>query len=535
MSKIKQNNNPSKEKIEKLIHLLNSGQALKAEKESKRLLTKYKKSITILSILAATQVAQEKLKNALHSYKKIIEINPKHAETYLNLAVINEKMGFIQESINNYNSVTELQPNNVEAFFNKGVLLQASQNYNDAIISYNQAIKLQPNHHKAFNNIGQSFQKTGNLTKALSSYSSAIKINPDFYEAYYNQALALEDSGKIYEAIQSYQNALDINNTDPQILWNLSLLQIMTGDLKNGWSNYEYGKFTKEKDRRFVQTPFLHWKGEKLTNKRILITAEQGIGDEIMFCSCIPDLLQKKPSQIIIECDQRISTILTHSFKHATTVVRHNRSKNEWAKELGKVDYHLQAGDLPSFFRSNAKNFPKTGSYLIPDVHLVSKWKKRFDTLDHAFNIGISWKGGINDHQRSINLFKFEKIFSLNANFINLQYGDYNDDIKSCQKQYNITINDWEDVDPLVDLDNFFAQIAALDLVISVDNSTVHFAGAIGVKTYALLPYISNYRWMINTDRSMWYPSVTLLRQNKPDNWDNVLTKIHSKLNTTLA
>ena len=535
MSNIKQNNNPSKEKIERLIQLLNSGQNLKVEKDSKRLLTKYKKSITVLSIIAAAQVAQDKLKNALHSYKKITAINSKHLETYLNIAIINEKLGHIQESINNYNYVIELQPDNIKAYFNKGILLQASQQYNDAINSYKQVIKLQPSNYEAFNNIGQAFHKIGDLKKALKSYLSAIKLNPVFYEAYYNQALALEDSGKIYEAIQSYQNALDINNSDPQIHWNLSLLQIMTGNLKDGWQNYKYGKFTKEKDRRFVQTPYVNWNGEKLTNKRILITAEQGIGDEIMFCSCIPDLIKHGPSQIIIECDQRISKILTNSFEHIATISRNNRSDDQWKKELGEVDYHIQAGDLPSFFRSNNKDSPQTVSYLIPDTQLIKKWKKRYDKLEHAFNIGISWKGGINDQNRSFDLSKFVNIFSLNANFINLQYGDYSHEITLCQEQYNITINDWDDADSLLDLDNFSAQLAALDLVISVDNSTLHFAGAIGVKTYALLPYMSNYRWMINTNRSLWYPSVTLFRQKKSSNWDNVLNEIHSELNTILA
>ena len=488
--------NPSQDLINKLVKIYQLGQISKAEKMSRKLLKKFPKSPVVISILGATLVSQEKFKHALHAYNKIIQLNPSHTETY----------------------------------FNRGIVFQKLKQFQNSIDSYDQAIKLNPDYPQAFNNRGYALQELGNLNQAIDSYNQAILLKPDYFEAYYNQGTALEDLRKIDEAIISYTKAIQTKKNDVEARWNLSLLLIMTEDLKNGWKEYEFGKLTDKKYRRSIQIPYTPWKGEKLSGKVILITAEQGIGDEIMFSSCFPDIITQNPKRIVVECDSRISALLENSFQSIQTIKRKNRSQAEWKEDAGSVDYQVSTGSLPKFFRQDMSQFPQKKSFLLPNKALVKKWKNRYALLGDGLKIGISWKGGNNDLQRSINLQDWTEIFKFKMHFVSLQYGDCMQEIKQLKKEKNVHIHSWNDADPLTDLDNFSAQISALDLVISVDNSTVHFAGAVGTTVYVLLPLLSNYRWMQYRDDSPWYPTMKLFRQVSHNNWNNVFYDIEKEL-----
>lgn len=556
-------------KLVNLIALVQSGKLSEAERMSKKLLKKLPRSPAIINILAASLVGQGKFKKALHAYNKILEINPKHAETYFNRGIVFQNLNRFEDSIDSYNHATDLKPNHSQAIlnrghafqslkkyesalenynqvitlepnlsdgnYNKGVVLQQLGKYEESVDSYNQSINLNPNHYQSFNNKGFSLQKIGKFKQALKAYNQAISLKPDYFEAYYNKAIVLEDLGEIDRAISSYKKALEIKKDDVEVRWNLSLLLILTGDLKKGWKEYEYGKLTIKRDRNVAQTPFASWNGENLSEKTILITTEQGIGDEIMFSSCIPDIFKQKPKKVIVECDKRISNLFKTSFKSIHCVNRKNRSLEEWKGVANNIDYQISIGSLPHFFRQDLSQFPSRKSFLLPNKHLVGKWKKRYNLLGNGLKIGISWLGGISDIQRSIALNNWTKILKLKAHFINLQYGDCGDEIKQLKKQYNIHINDWDDSDPLSDLDNFAAQISELDLVISVDNSTVHFSGALGVPTWVMLPLTSNYRWMLKRDDTPWYPTLKLFRKNQSTDWDDVFSAIESELKAISA
>ena len=564
MTKQTQSSIPPKEQIEKLIKIYESAQFIKTEKLCRKLLKKYPNTAIIFSILAASLVAQNKLKNALHTYNKIIQFNSKNAEAYYNRAIVYQKLKQYQNAIDSHSKAIKLQahypeafnnrgyayqhlnelelalkdyttavalsPNYAEALFNQGVAFQMLAQYKQAVKSYSSAIDHQPYYSEAFHNRGYAYYQLNELDKALNDYNKAITIKPNYHEAFYNQGIALEDSGKIKDAIKSYKKAIEINEQDLESCWNLSLLLLITGDLKNGWINYECGKYTKNKDRRSVEVPYTTWNGQNLLNKEILITAEQGIGDEIMFCSCLPDIIKQKPKRVIFECDSRITKLINDSFKSIQTVYRKNRTKKEWEEAIGSVDYHLSSGSMPMFFRNSLEQFPKYNSYLKSDKKLTNKWKDRFKQLNNKLNIGISWRGGLNDKNRSIELHQWHQIFQYDANFINLQYGDCQDEINQLKEQYGVEIYHWSDTDPLSNLDNFAAQISALDLVISIDNSTVHFSGALGVDTWVLLPLNANYRWMQELNQSPWYPSMQLFRQTKPNSWCNVFNRLSKTL-----
>jgi hypothetical protein len=207
------------------------------------------------------------------------------------------------------------------------------------------------------------------------------------------------------------------------------------------------------------------------------------------------------------------------------------------------LDYWLFIGSLPKIFRKALADFRDHRPYLKPDKTLISNWQRRFEGLPHKINIGISWLGGSqpkNKEDRSLSLEQILPILSTvrkNANIINLQYGSHKTELEDFSQRSGLTIFDWEDCDPLNNLESFSAQIGALDFIISIDNSTVHFAGAIGTPAYVLLPFDQDWRWLENQSDSYWYPSIlTLFKQSEAGNWDipiqNVIEALDKKLRT---
>ncbi len=164
----------------------------------------------------------------------------------------------------------------------------------------------------------------------------------------------------------------------------------------------------------------------------------------------------------------------------------------------------------------------------------LRKWHERFAELGNGLKVGISWRGGRKPgvrRSRSTTLDQWIPVLRTpGVQFINLQYGECRQELATCPEQHGISIHDWDDADPVADLDDFAAQIAALDLVISIDNATVHMSGALGVPVWTLLPFAADYRWMTGTDTSPWYPSMTLFRQPEPRDWKTVFDRVVCEL-----
>ena len=330
----------------------------------------------------------------------------------------------------------------------------------------------------------------------------------------------------------SYDKAIELRPDYAEAHWNLSILLLLLGDLRNGWQKYEYGRLTKNIKRRVVLAPYPLWNGEPLADKGILITAEQGVGDEVMFASCIPDLINLNPKKIILECDLRLAPLFARSFPQLD-IQGKDRKDVDWLKELEDIDFQVAIGSLPVFFRPKLDSFPYRRSFLKPAPELFAKWRSRYAGIGKELKIGLSWRGGKDKNVkriRSIDLPFWEPIFRSGAHFVNLQYGDHSEEINQIELEMGIHIYDWEDADPLVDLDSFAAQIAALDLVISVDNSTVHIAGAVGTPVWGLIPYNPDWRWMLKRSNSLWYSTVHLFRQQKIGDWNEVIDTISTKL-----
>jgi hypothetical protein len=289
---------------------------------------------------------------------------------------------------------------------------------------------------------------------------------------------------------------------------------------------YDAGLDTPERSRLTLQAPI--WEGQKVVNtESIFVSAEQGLGDEIMFLSCLPDL-EKQASNIIYEVDSRLLPIVERSFPAVKFVKRHSASN----KDI-QPGFQIAAGSLPHLFRNKLDDFPESGQFLFADKDKVEKWRDRYGSLGPGLNIGITWRGGtrVDPKKRSISLEQLRHFLETpGCNFIDIQYGDTQVERTSFENDHHIKIHRFDECQPMKEQDDFASQLYALDLIIGVSNATLHLAGALGIKAWSLLPFVPSWRWGYEGSSTAWYPSLKLYRQAKAGDWKSVIDDIGKDL-----
>ena len=471
--------------------------------------------------------------DAIDCFDRALEIDPAAADVTYNRANALCALGRFDEAIADYRAAIERTPGRFELWNNLGTALKESGRFADALAALRRSLILAPTSAETYNNLGAVYQFQGAGPIAADCYRQAIALDPGLCAAHTNLGNVAADRGQAKTAIAHYEQVLEIDPTSAEANYNRSLELIRSGRWTEGWNSYHW-RWKRNVLRRKIPGP--EWNGEDLSTRTILVYAEQGIGDEIMFASCLPEVIERSRA-CLIECDPRLVGLLGRSFPRATVVARPLPIDD--AGGSPRFDVHAAMGSLPKFFRTDEAEFPCRGGYLSVDVDAVEQWRTRFDELGESLRIGLSWRGGAEPdarRKRSTRLEQWQPILSLpGITFVNLQYGDCRDDLAGVKSALGVTVHDWPDADPLTDLDNFADQIAALDLVISVDNSTVHMAGALGTPAWTLLPVASDWRWMLDREDSPWYPSMRLFRQSTPGNWDNVFARLVRELCTRFS
>ena len=466
---------------------------------------------------------------AIACYRKAIAIKPSYAEAHYNLARALDSLQRWGDAATSYQRAIAIKPDYAEAHFNLGNTLKDQDNLDEAVASYRKALAINPEYVKAHNNLGVTFQDLNKLDEALACYSRALAIQPDYAEAHNNFGNTLKELYQLDEAVARYRKVLAIKPDYAEAHVNLSYALQLQGNLKDGWEEYEWRSKTKKTGTRTLAIEM--WPGSSLRGKSILVYAEQGVGDEITFASCIPDLVEQFPNKFFLECSPRLEALFARSFPGAHVHGTKKDTDLSWLDEIGRPDYALPIGSLQKFFRNSIADFPERQAYLTPNPDLVEKWTGRLAGLKKGLKIGISWKGGSKPsiaRKASIPLPEWRPLLSMNATFINLQYGDISEEIAALG---DFQIHDWPDNDPLKDLDNQAALISCLDLVITIDNATVHMAGALGAKTWALIEPLPDWRWPeVFGDSPPLYRSVRLFRQKRLFEWGDVFKRVETAL-----
>ncbi|HKD36283.1 MAG TPA: tetratricopeptide repeat protein [Pirellulales bacterium] len=485
------------DQIKLAAELLNSGDVDTAERIGHELIATAPQNINVLRLAGAIARKQGRLEESLDYFRRAVALNHRKGLLHFELGTAYTELKRSEEAYECYTKAVQLDPSLQPAYVNLSAIMEQHERYDEAI----------------------------------AWAEKAIALKPDCGLSYYNVANAQRELGQLDAAIENYSRALEFKPDRAKTLWNLGICHLLAGNFRKGWPLFEQRQDAQEVFfDRYTQP---RWDGSSLAGKTIVVHAEQGIGDEILFASCFPDLLPLAKRCIFV-CDPRLEKLLTRSFPQAGAY-GHLRRK-DWSPPAipEPFDVQIPAGSLPLYFRTSPDGFPQRERFLDVDPTLLSMWRERLEALGPGLKIGISWRAGgkpAESRKRTIPLDRWAGILATpKTHVINLQYGDATADIAATESLFGVKVHDWEQGDPLVDIDSFAAKIAALDLVISVGNATVHIAGAVGTEAWALLPKVPSWRWMISGEQSPWYGCVRLFRQQAGGDWQPVLSRIESML-----
>jgi len=522
--------------LQKALNYLQQGKLDKAEKQYKVILKKYPIHSDALNLYGVVLHRRNKPQQAIGVIKKAIRINPNTSAYHFNLGVICQGSGKLVEAIKAYENSLKLRSDNSAVWSNLGSSLQQLERYQVAI--GNNIVKPELAFQNYENDVDTVDKNQGLLDKAINCYQQALSCNPKDVSALVNLGSLYKETGQIDKALDIFDHALNevqlSNAGNDQIHWSKSTALLMLGQYREGWGEYEWG-LQNDLWRTTLKYSIPIWSRDYLTDKHLLLVAEQGVGDEIMFLSCLEDIFCQF-KKVTIECDSRLVALFERSFPTAHVFFISNKKYSFAPPPLDlEIDCQLSIGTLPHFYRNDEAEFPRHSGYLVPDLQKKEKWEHRFNKLGRGVKVGISWRGGRDKEvieKRSTLLLKHWAVLlqTQGVYFINLQYGECKEDLLEVSRQLDISIYDWDDVDPLKDLDEVAAQVAALDIVISIDNTTVHMAGALGIPTWTLLPYAADWRWQMNRIDTPWYPSMRLFRQTVAGDWDAVFSKVSEQL-----
>ncbi|TLP72271.1 tetratricopeptide repeat protein [Pseudomonas nitroreducens] len=392
----------------------------------------------------------------------------------------------------------------------------------------------------ALHMMAQVYLYTGRTHDSVAACQAGLELDPTCEPLMFNLAVAQEMLGRYREAFHDYSRVLKLDPTNDETHNNLSHLMLRLGEFESGWRHYEWRWGTALKDQH-VDFPLPRWQGEALAGRSLLVWREQGIGDQIMFSSMLPSLIQRG-GKLKYEVETRLVPLLQRSFPDVELIQRSRVPVQEDGREVIKLgwpatDFQIPMGSLGLQLRPSIAHFPDQLSFLRADPQRSEQLRAEYQRLFPGKRlVGVSWRGGNSignqKQNRRIRMTELAVLKDLTGiQLINLQYGDTARDREEAAS-LGLHIHDDASIDPLIDLDAQAAQIAAMDLVISVDNTTVHLAGALGTPTVVLLQINPNWRWGLNEGPSYWYPSVHLIRNREVGQWSGALERAIQHLQT---
>ncbi len=394
------------------------------------------------------------------------------------------------------------------------------------------AFEIKRDSYEIINNLAGFYREEANYEKSIELYNKALIINPNNPAIINNLAKVYFDIDNLKLAKKYCLEALSLNKEDGNIQKILSLIYIRENNYKDGWPLFDgrlkLSDFAEKNNSLDKIRNKLVYNNRLGKNSKLLILREQGIGDEILYGTMYPDLL-KYFKDVSIECDSRLKNIFKKSFpKYENSFVDLGMiSQNEEA--LKEYDYVMYAGSLGRFYRNNINDF-SNGCYLEVDSKIYKEINNDLKNLKEKFNVGISWKSFKNRYalEKSLILEDLNKIFNTkNCNFINLQYGNVEDEIKKFNSNNNKKLISIKNIDLFNDFDKLAALLKNLDLFISVSNSTAHLAGSLGVKTLLIKPknHAIFHYWNQSSNKSPWYESIELINREDIFNKKDLVSK----------
>jgi tetratricopeptide (TPR) repeat protein len=547
--------------LEDARRLLHTGDTTQAERLCRRALEMCPQSAEARYLLGVLLGQQGQLQEAAVLLQAAVNANPDSSQAHTALGNVYLLQANRQMAAASYLQAIRLDPDNASAHANLGLIRQRANQHEAALSCFIRAHELAPE--LPVGNLTQVWLALGRFDHALALLQDLHRKQPERFDVlkclvqvlrtmhrpdealdYGLEARALDstdvelrvelgavlrDLGRLDEAMESLNAALALQPDSIVALWHRSLIYLLRQDFTRGWQDYDLRFASEELSRRPDQYPA--WDGILGAGRRILVYGEQGIGDEIMFASCLPEMIASADS-CFVECSPKLETLFRRSFPGATLFASSpDKSVPAAVRDRG-IDAQIAMGSIPRYLRNSRSDFPLRRGYLVPARGRVEHWHRQLHALGTGFRVGISWYGGSHLSRRpvrSIPLQQWRPILSVDGvHFVDLQYFDCSEEIDELEDKCGLRIHRWEAL--RTDYEDAAAMVSALDLVISVCTAVVHLGGALGKPVWVMAPYSPEWRYGIAGEEMPWYPSVRVFRQPRYGDWQPVIARVADEL-----
>ena len=460
----------------------------------------------------------ERHDEALARFDRALALDARHVGAHVSRADTLRALGRLEEALASFDRALALEPDLLDALVNRSSVLQKLGRFAEALAGLDRAVALRPGMVEVVRERANVLKALERFDEALAAYDGVLALGPADAKALVDRGIALESLGRPVEALFSYTRAVAAEPRLPAANFNEALTRLRLGDFSGGWPKYEWR--WEHPELKAARRPFAQplWRGEPLAGRTILLHAEQGLGDTIQMARYAP-LVAAKGGRVILEVQPPLRPLLEGL---GVTIVSRGEA-------LPAFDLHCPLLSLPWAFATELATIPADVPYLRAADDRVARWRER---LPEGPRVGLAWSGSAihhNDRKRSIPLARLAPLFAdPRLRFVSLQRDLRPEDAETLRGLSSVV----HVGDALSDFADTAAVVSQLDLVISVDTATAHLAGSLGKPVWILLPFVPDWRWMLEREDSPWYPTARLFRQPALDDWASVIARVGRELDS---
>ncbi|MBT9597086.1 MAG: tetratricopeptide repeat protein [Vitreoscilla sp.] len=459
--------------------------------------------------------------------RRALALAPGSPDAWNNLGLVLQARSRHADSEAAYRQALALRPGHAEALNNLGTLVQEMGRADEAGTCYRAVLAAQPDHVNALNNLGTWLKEAGRPDEAAALYHRVLAIDPGFHRSWNSLGQLAKEQGDEAEAMRCYQRALALSPGNADTLYNIALADLLFGHLARGFAGYEVRHHPRSQNKSAPKPPDLAcpmWQGEPLAGRHIALVREQGLGDQLQFCRYAQALRDAGASEVTLIVDGPLVALL-QGLAGPTRVIApgqmHAHRYDCWAFLLS----------LPHRLGTDTGNIPATVPYLQAPADKAAAWRARLARPPGVrATVALVWAGNkdhANNRNRSARWSAFEPLLDLpGLRFVSLQKGEPAAELRASPWADQVLDLDTE----LHDFTDTAAALEAVDLLVSVDTSVVHLAGALNRPCWALLAHGPDWRWLREGEASAWYPSLRLFRQRAPQHWAGVMAALRERL-----
>ncbi len=460
-----------------------------------------------------------RLGDAIEFLRRAVRHAPHNALFHSNLGEMLRQAGQFKQAVAQARRAAELDPASATAWSNLGAALYELKDYEESAKAHRRALQADPNFALGHCNLGNALYGLKRNEEAIVAYRRAVELDPNLVDGWANLGATLHHNGEYDEAVAALRRALALWPEHANARSGLGILLLMRGDFAEGWAEYEWRlRSSERKGPRFPEKP---WRGETLVGKHIYVQAEQGFGDTLQFVRYIP-LLAQRAGKVSLRVHQQLAGLLRENLPGVD--VFGDRG------DPAPFDCDIALMSLPYVFGTRYESIPADLGYLRPPAEALARWKGRFEGMK-GLKVGLIWGGNpehVNDRRRSLDLKHLAPLLHVpGVSFASLQFGPRAADLKKIGRDAHRILDLSGE---LGDFASTSGAVAGLDLVISIDSSGAHLAGALGKPVWVMTSWVADWRWRLDREDNAWYPNARLFRQKKDEDWPAVVERMAEAL-----